>query len=85
MMPQAIAPIDGYAVLVYTRDEHPPAHVHVRKDRGFIKILLGKDSVEYHSCKGARASGRVKNRALEIVSENLDACWAMGKEYHEQL
>jgi len=85
MMVRVVAPIEGYALLVYVRDEHPPAHVHVKKGPSFIKILLGEDSVEYHSYKGPRPSERVKKRALEIVSDNLDACWAMWREYHERL
>jgi hypothetical protein len=82
MAPQAIAPIDGFTVLVYTRDEHPPAHVHVRKDGSDIRVLLGEASVEYHSYKGARPSERARRRALEIVAENLNACWAKWREVH---
>jgi hypothetical protein len=39
-MPQVIAPIDGYMVLVFVSHEHPPPHVHVRKDGSAMKILL---------------------------------------------
>ena len=83
-MVRVAAPVEGYSIHVFTRDEHPPAHVHVKKDGSIIKILLGENGVEYDSYKRSRPSMRMKNRALEIVADNLDACWEKWKAYHER-
>jgi len=47
-MPQVVE-AEGYRVMVYTRDEHPPAHVHVAKSASTIRALLHADGVEYDS------------------------------------
>ncbi len=79
-MPRIIE-IEGYRVVVYTRDEHPPAHVHVEKTGSTIKIMLGENAVEVHSYKG-EPSRREIRRAAEIVAEYLAQCWAIWKEYN---
>jgi hypothetical protein len=69
--------------MVYTRDEHPPAHVHVEKSGSKLKILLDDDTVEYHSYKGAKPSERQIRRATEIIAEHLSDCWSIWRTYHE--
>lgn len=79
-MPRVVE-IESYLVMVYTRDEHPPAHVHVEKAGSNIKITLGENAVEVHSYKG-RPSGREIRRAAEIVAKHLAECWTIWKEYN---
>ena len=76
--------VDGYKVHVYTRDEHPPAHVHVEKSGTKIKILIRSDEVEYHSYKGRKPKASERDRAAEIVAELLDECWAMWRTYNDR-
>ena len=83
-MPKVGDEIDGYQVKVYTRDEHPPAHVHVEKAGAKMKIVLGEDEVEYHSFKGREPSEREIGRAVEIVAERLGACWIVWRRCHER-
>jgi hypothetical protein len=83
-MPKVGEPIDGYQVKVYTRDEHPPAHVHVEKAGTKIKVLLGDDEVEYHSFKGRQPRRSEIDRATEIVAERLDACWRVWRANNER-
>lgn len=80
-MPKVIE-VEGYRVMVYTRDEHPPAHVHVHKDGSVIKLILGEDMLEYHSFKGDQPSSREVKRAMFIVADNLAACWTTWRMHH---
>jgi hypothetical protein len=80
-MPKVIE-VEGYQVMVYTRDEHPPAHVHVEKNASKIKVLLHDDAAEYHSHKGTEPSNREIRRATEIVAEHLADCWIVWRTYH---
>ncbi len=68
--------------MVYTRDEHPPAHVHVAKDASTIRVLLHAESVEYDSYDGAIPKPQERKRAVEIVAENFEACWKLWSKYH---
>ncbi len=81
-MPQVVD-VEGYRVMVYTRDEHPPAHVHVAKNASTIRVLLHADSVEYDSYDGASPKAPERKRAVEIVAEHFDPCWTMWRKYHE--
>ena len=77
-----VVEIDGYAVRVYTRNQHLPAHVHVAKDGFSIKVMLGESTVHFHSYLGAAPGGREIARALEIVADFLPECWAAWAMYH---
>lgn len=80
-MPKIIE-VEGYQIKVYTRDEHPPAHVHVEKNGSKIKVMLYEDAVEYHSYKGDIPSDREIRRATEIVAEHLAKCLTVWRKYH---
>jgi Domain of unknown function (DUF4160) len=80
-MPRVID-VEGYQVMVYTRDEHPPAHVHVEKNGCKIKVLLHDDAAEYHSYKGVQPNEREIRRATAIVAEHLTDCWTAWRTYH---
>jgi len=80
-MPKVIE-VEGYKVMVYTRDEHPPAHVHVEKNGSKIKVLLYEDAAEFHSYKGDKPSEPQAKRATEIVAEHLADCWSVWRTYH---
>lgn len=59
-------------MLIYTRDEHPPAHVHVRKAGGEAVIYLG-DENSRPSVKENRGMSRAEiKRALRITGENQE-------------
>ena len=77
-MPRVIE-VDGYDVRVYTRDEHPPAHVHVEKAGTNMKFMLGDDGVEYHSYKQRPPTNQEIRRAAEIVAEHFADCLATWK------
>jgi len=80
-MPQVVE-VEGYRVMVYTRDEHPPAHVHVAKNASTIRVLLHAGSVEYESYDGAKPKPQERRRAVEIVAEHFDACWKSWRTHH---
>jgi hypothetical protein len=67
--------------MVYVRDEHPPAHVHVEKAGSKIKIILGQNAVEVHSYKGD-PSDREIACAAQIVADHLAQCWTTWKKYN---
>ena len=79
-MPRVVQ-IEGYLVKVYTRDEHPPAHVHVEKAGSTIKVMLGENEVEVHSYKGNPTGAEIR-RAAEIVAQHLEQCWKTWKAYN---
>lgn len=70
----------GYHVLVYT-DDHPPPHVHVRKDMASVKVLLLKDGVKLASVKGKLSSSKVRH-AGKICKDNLAQCWTVWRRYY---
>lgn len=66
--------VDGYQFIIFTSD-HPPAHIHVRRDGKLAKVLL--DSIEFERTGGFNAGERGK--ILELVHEYHDlllAEWA---------
>jgi hypothetical protein len=77
-----IVETEGYSVLIYTRGEHPPAHVHVEHCGSKIKIIIYEDAVEYHSFKGAIPKNSEVKKALEIVAQNLAICWIVWRKYN---
>jgi hypothetical protein len=64
-----VGEVEGFIVHVYTRDEHPPAHVHVEKAGAKMKIMIRVDEVEYHSYKG-RERGLRREPGLPRSSPN---------------
>ena len=79
-----VGEVEGFIVHVYTRDEHPPAHVHVEKAGAKMKIMIRVDEVEYHSYKGREPRASERARATEIVAELLDECWVTWRAYNER-
>ncbi len=75
-----VAREDGYHVVVYT-DNHPPPHVHVRKDGADIKILLLPDSVTLHSVKGNLSDAKIRT-AGRICARLLNQCWTTWRKFY---
>jgi len=72
----------GFRVVIYTRDEHPPAHVHVWKAGGEAVIRLG-DGGELpviHEVSGMPK--RDARRALDLVTEHQGLLLARWEEIH---
>ena len=63
---------DGFAVMIYIRDEHPPAHVHVWKAEGEVIIYLGDESELPSVHQVNRMSKKNVRQALAIVEENQE-------------
>jgi hypothetical protein len=69
---------EGYKIIVFVND-HPPPHVHVRKNGAQIKVML--TPISYSSARGEPAPQQVR-RAVELVSEHLAACLAVWEKHH---
>lgn len=58
---------------IFTRDEHEPAHVHVKHPDGFLVILLDETSRSGKLREKSRNLKSVDVRdAIRIVNENFD-------------
>lgn len=68
----------GFKIMVYT-DDHDPAHVHIKKNGKYIRVILESvelmDEKSYFSSKDTKA-------ALQLVADNLQACWDKWNEYY---
>jgi hypothetical protein len=62
----------GFRVVIYTRDEHPPAHVHVWRAGGEAVIRLGAEGELpfLHEVNGMPK--RDVRRALDLVTAHQD-------------
>lgn len=68
--------------MIYTRDEHPPAHVHVWKAEGEAVILLGRGGSLPELREVERMSKRDARRALDLVTDSNEALLARWVEIH---
>jgi hypothetical protein len=77
---------DGFEVVINTRDEHLPPHVHVWNADGEVIINLGnsRTAPSQHEVNGM-AKKDVK-KALEIVTDNqrvfLKEWWRIWRQIH---
>jgi Domain of unknown function (DUF4160) len=55
----------GYQFIMFTSD-HPPAHVHVRREGKLAKVRL--DSIEFERSGGFNA--REQSKIIEIIHDN---------------
>jgi hypothetical protein len=72
----------GFEVRIYTRDEHPPAHVHVWKAEGEAVIYLGDDETPPSLCEVNRMRKKDVRKALNIVEDNQEILRAEWRRYH---
>lgn len=74
--------IDGFRVSIYLND-HAPAHVHVFKNGGEAKIVLGIDGTlpTLFLVSGGMSNQEAK-QARDIVSVHNSALLEKWKEYH---
>ncbi len=63
---------DGFTVIIYTRDEHEPPHVHVFKAEGEAIINLGDEDTLSEIDKVYDMSLKDARKALGIVEDNLE-------------
>jgi hypothetical protein len=75
----------GFSVRIYTRDEHPPAHVHVWKAEGEVVIDLGDDDRAPSIKEINGMSKRDVHKALAIVEENQAHLLARWREIWRQI
>jgi DNA-directed RNA polymerase specialized sigma subunit len=73
---------DGYRVGVFTRNEHPPPHVHVRRAGTIIAIRISLSGAEYRDSGGRDPTDREIRRAVQIVKERLQDCLFAWNKYH---
>lgn len=76
---------DGFEVVIYTRDEHLPPHVHVWKAEGEVVINLGDINTgpEIHEVNGMPI--RDARKALNIVEDNQNHLLARWNEIWRQI
>ena len=72
----------GFRVVIYTRDEHPPAHVHVWKAGGEAVFQLGGEA-ELPSLREVNGMPkRDARRALDLVTAHQESLLARWEEIH---
>jgi hypothetical protein len=59
--------VGGYQFIIFTSD-HPPAHIHVRREGKLAKVLL--NSIEFERTGGFNSGEQ--SRIVEIVREYQD-------------
>jgi hypothetical protein len=74
---------DGFEVYIYTRDEHPPPHVHVIKAEGEVIIDLGLNGADPElfeifdmSNKDVRKAKKIVKKYNEFLIERWNFWWA---------
>lgn len=72
----------GFLVMIYTRDEHPPAHVHVWKAEGEAVIYLGDETTAPSLHEVNRMSAKDARRALAIVEGHQDLLLGEWRRIH---
>jgi hypothetical protein len=82
-MPTVIV-VDGFAVRVNIVEDGEGPHVHVVKGgREYRVRLLRGDAILLTMGGREKVTRAEARRAVEIVRENLLACWAEWKKWHE--
>ena len=66
--------VEGITILVRTRDEHPPPHVHVLDADNECQVEIGPDGVKLYREENSFSSRKFQKKALKLVAENLEAC-----------
>jgi hypothetical protein len=84
---------DGLSIHILNRDEHPPAHAHVVRGENpkagpYCKVKLGGPAdvgdpsqapILWEVYGLSRDDAR---RAVELVKQHLDECWAEWRRFH---
>lgn len=68
--------------MIYTRDEHPPPHVHIQKGGGMVVIYLGDEETPPSLREIYRLNSRDVQNALTIVENNQEAFLQRWREIH---
>lgn len=74
--------VRGFDVMIYTRDEHPPAHVHVWKAGGEVIIHLGDEDTPPLVHEVKRMPKRDVRKALTIVEDNQELLLGEWRRLH---
>ena len=76
----------GFAIEVHTRNEHGPAHVHVTKAGGEIRVKLGDDTtLPSYWDERAPMSTRDKILAVRLVMTHQAECLAVWRKFNGNL
>ena len=65
-------------------NDHDPAHVHVTAASWQVRVALAEepDEVAFMDVKHGTPSGKEIKKAIKLVADNLDACWAEWERIH---
>jgi hypothetical protein len=79
-----VAIVDGFAVRVNIVEDGEGAHVHVVKGGREYRVRLLPDDARLMTMGGREKVTRAEaRRAVKIVHDNLAACWAEWRKWHE--
>jgi hypothetical protein len=82
MMPTVIV-ADGFAVRVNIVEDGEGPHVHVIKGGREYRVRLLRDGALLMTIGGyEKATGSEARRAVRIVEDHLNACWAEWNKWH---
>jgi uncharacterized protein DUF4160 len=75
---------DGYRVVIYTRNEHGPPHVHVLRGDTVIAISIEGGVARFRpgAHRSRKPPERDVRRAEAIVAERIRDCVAAWNRYH---
>ncbi len=84
-MPTLLHNVDGFDVIINTRDEHEPPHVHVWRAGNEAVINLGAQDTppSIHEIKGNMSKKHVR-KALSIIIEHQTSLIVQWDKYWEQ-
>ncbi len=71
--------------MIYTRDEHPPAHVHVWKAEGEVVIYLGDESAAPSIREVNRMPKKDVRKALALIEENQEQLLVEWRRIHGEV
>ena len=71
-MPTVLHDVEGFDVIIHTRDEHNPPHVHVRKGEHEATINLGEGTNDPSLDEVSGMSKADARKALEMVTDKKD-------------
>lgn len=82
-MPTVIV-VDGFAVRVNIVEDGDGPHVHIVKGGREYRVQLLSNDAKLMTMGGREKTTRAEaRRAVEIVRDNLVACWTEWKKWHK--
>ena len=79
-----VAVVDGFVIRVNIVEDGEGPHVHVVKGGREYRVRLLRRDAELMTMGGREKVTRAEaRRTVQIVRENLGACWAEWKRWHD--